>query len=215
MPGTTAKGVPYPLGTDAAATLDTTGESLADWVDARPGVATVTTAQRNALTGAGLWQGRTVWNSSVGRLEVYDGVNWVNSVAGIGLVYHGTGTQAFTPLQTANVTIDTEVYDIGSVGSVGSAVLTIPSTGLYATVFQVSAVPDAGSSPEVDFYLAGTAPTALLAYGTFGTPARQETDFGYVTAAATYTLGCFNATLNAAVATGATVTFDVKLYRIA
>jgi hypothetical protein len=205
MPGTTAKGVPYPLGADAAATIDTTVQTLADWVDARPGVATVTTAQRNALTGAGLWQGRTVWNSSVGRLEVYDGLNWVNSVAGIGLVYHGTGTQEFTAFQTTDVTIDTEVFDIGTVGAVGSAVLTAPADGLYVLVLAGSrsaglgqinfttAIPTATANPELSINVANTKRLSVPLWLASG-------DTMSLSAVETFS---------------ATLTFDVKLYRIA
>lgn len=53
------------------------------------------------------------------------------------LVYHGTGTQGFSGGIDADITIDTEVYDRGTVGSVGSAVLFIPETGLYCLVASV------------------------------------------------------------------------------
>ncbi len=71
MPGSTPKGVPYSLGLDAVATIDNTMQSLAEWVDARPGVAPLSTAQRDALAGVELWDGRVVWNLTLGQLERY------------------------------------------------------------------------------------------------------------------------------------------------
>ena len=84
MPSTTAKGVPYPVGTDAAASIDTIVQSLADWVNAAPGIASVTTAERNALTGAALWNGRIVYNNQTVRLEMYNGSVWTTDVVAVG-----------------------------------------------------------------------------------------------------------------------------------
>lgn len=72
MPSSTAKGVPYSLGTDAVATIDNTLQSLAEWVDLNPGVRVITTTERDALVGADLWNGRVVMNVSSGQLERYD-----------------------------------------------------------------------------------------------------------------------------------------------
>ena len=80
MPSSTTKGVPFPLGSDSVSTLDTTIQDLAEWVDDQPGIATLTTVQRDALTGADLWTGRTIWNSNNSRIENYDGVSWVAEV---------------------------------------------------------------------------------------------------------------------------------------
>lgn len=73
---TTSRGAPYPDTTDgnnAPADL----EALADWVNDRPGIATVTTTQRNALSGVDLWAGRHVWNTTTGRVEYYTGSTWL------------------------------------------------------------------------------------------------------------------------------------------
>lgn len=69
MPGATAKGVPYSQGGDAASTIDTSMQGLAEWVDARPGVSALSTAQRNALAGADLWQDRVILNTDTGQFE--------------------------------------------------------------------------------------------------------------------------------------------------
>jgi hypothetical protein len=77
MPNQTPKGVPYAAGTDPNdLTLHTQG--LADWIDARPGVSPLTTAQRDALTGADLWDGRVILNLDTERLQRYDATaaNW-------------------------------------------------------------------------------------------------------------------------------------------
>lgn len=69
MPDNTAKGVPYSLGSDPVATIDTTMQELAEWVDAHPGISPLTTTQRNALAGAQLWDGRLIWNLTTSQLE--------------------------------------------------------------------------------------------------------------------------------------------------
>lgn len=71
MPDYTTRGVPFALGTDPNdLTLHT--QALAEWVDAHPGVSALTTAQRDALTGAELWEGRVILNLTSGLLEKYD-----------------------------------------------------------------------------------------------------------------------------------------------
>lgn len=72
MPGSTSKGAPYSLGSDTAATIDDSMKALAEWVDARPGVSPITTAARDALAGADLWDGRVIWNLTTARLERYN-----------------------------------------------------------------------------------------------------------------------------------------------
>lgn len=76
MPGSTSKGVPYPVGTDAASSLDTITQSLAQWVTDNPGVASLTTAEIAALSGGALWVGRLVLNNQTLKPMVYIGT-WV------------------------------------------------------------------------------------------------------------------------------------------
>lgn len=66
---TTPKGVPYPESTDPN---NAPGDikAVADWLNANPGIAAMTTVQRNALTGAQVWPGRTIFNTATGRHEV-------------------------------------------------------------------------------------------------------------------------------------------------
>lgn len=86
MPGSTTKGVPFALGADTADTIDTTMQSLAEWVDARPGVSALTTVQRDALAAVDKWDGRLIFNLTTGRPERYNlGVTtWFN--VGLSLV---------------------------------------------------------------------------------------------------------------------------------
>lgn len=80
MSALTPKQVPYPTGTDAAASLDTLIQSLAEWVDTNPGIAAMTTTARNALPAAGKWVGRIIYNTSTSALEQYTGSAWQSVV---------------------------------------------------------------------------------------------------------------------------------------
>ena len=99
MPGSTSKGVPYPVGTDAAASLDTITQSLAQWVSDRPGVASLTTAEIAALTGADLWTGRVVFNNQTLKPLVYTGSGWAAISINTDVVQRD-GSLAFTAAQS-------------------------------------------------------------------------------------------------------------------
>lgn len=80
---TTAKGIPYPLGSDdndAALWF----QAMADWLDDVLGAKT--TAQITALSGAARWTGRTVFDSDKGQLMVWDGAFWVIAGGAVGSV---------------------------------------------------------------------------------------------------------------------------------
>jgi hypothetical protein len=79
---TTPKGAPYPAATDAN-DVPADLQALATWVDARPGVSPLTTAQRDALTGADLWDGRVIFNLTAVQLERYDAAATVWRTASI------------------------------------------------------------------------------------------------------------------------------------
>ncbi len=72
---TTTKGYPYPLYT-APADVPADIRLLAEAVDAAPGTMLLTTTQRDALTGGERWAGKQIWNLTLGRLEVYNGIAW-------------------------------------------------------------------------------------------------------------------------------------------
>lgn len=89
MPATT-KGFRYPAGSEAAETLDTAIQNLAEDVDDSPGIKAYTTAQRDALAGGQLWAGRVIWNVTLGEIQQYDGAVW--SELGGGITDHGALT---------------------------------------------------------------------------------------------------------------------------
>ena len=83
MATTTDKGVPYPEQSDYN-NVPRDLQAIAEWLDARPGVSSLTTSQRDALTGVALWEGRVIYNLSETRVEVYDGDDWVEIEGGGG-----------------------------------------------------------------------------------------------------------------------------------
>lgn len=70
MPAT-PKGAPFPAATSAN-DVPADIQALATWTDARPGVSPLTTAARDALTGADLWDGRVIYNLTTAQLERYN-----------------------------------------------------------------------------------------------------------------------------------------------
>ncbi|BBH17514.1 hypothetical protein Back2_18010 [Nocardioides baekrokdamisoli] len=74
MSTTTSKGIEKPSldGSDTNDAPYYIGK-VADWLNANPGVASHTTAERNALVGIDIWQGRIIVNADTGLLEVNDG----------------------------------------------------------------------------------------------------------------------------------------------
>ena len=78
---TTAKGIPIPDETDSP-DGPTQIAAVANWVDARPGVAPLTYAAINGLAGAALWTGRQVYQTDTGTnrpqpgLYTYNGIAW-------------------------------------------------------------------------------------------------------------------------------------------
>lgn len=122
------------------------------------------------------------------------------------LIYQGSGTQAFTAGQTADVTIDTEVFDIGSVGAVGSAAFEIPTAGLY--LFHVAF--SAPSSFQTRFTVT-TGANVLPAQGFLGTGSfnSQGATIAYMNLSDVVT---FSATESAGVSE--TLTFSVRVIRL-
>jgi hypothetical protein len=70
MPAT-PKGAPFPAATSAN-DVPADIQALATWTDGRPGVSPLTTAARDALTGADLWDGRVIYNLTTAQLERYN-----------------------------------------------------------------------------------------------------------------------------------------------
>lgn len=76
---TTAKGYRYPIGTDPN-NVPADIQRLAEDVDAAPGIAVVTTTERDALL---VWTGRTVYNTTTARHEVWNGAQWIAVVGSV------------------------------------------------------------------------------------------------------------------------------------
>lgn len=93
MPSQTDKGYPYSLGTDAASTIDNTMQALAEKASGSPGIAPLSTTQRNALSGVELWDGRVIWNNTLAQLERYSAgsTKWL-PIFNIGSTYRDTHT---------------------------------------------------------------------------------------------------------------------------
>ena len=76
------RGVPGPDLADAA-DIEAAVNPLRDWVNDNPGNATLTTAERDALSGVDLWEGRTIFNLTTKQLESWDGTVWVAASGGL------------------------------------------------------------------------------------------------------------------------------------
>lgn len=74
--GATTKGYPYPDGGDAN---DVPGDmaALCAVIDSNPGVASMSTATRDGLSGGDLWAGRTIYNTTTSTMQRYTGAAWV------------------------------------------------------------------------------------------------------------------------------------------
>lgn len=101
MPGATGKGVPYSVGGDLASTIDTTMQTLAEWVDLAPGTSILTTAERDALAGATRWTGRVIYNSTTAQHEKWNGAAWT-ALAGDAATLGGIARAAY--MENANHT---------------------------------------------------------------------------------------------------------------
>lgn len=114
MPGATAKGAPYILGGDPAADIDAVMQALAEWVDARPGVSGLSTAERDALAGADLWDNRVIWNKTTARLERFNDATDTWLPAGATLDFGEVGDiSASAPGDAADAGATGEVADAG------------------------------------------------------------------------------------------------------
>lgn len=79
---TTTKGFPYPIGTQNN-DVPVDMQALAEKIDSLPGIAPLTTAQRDALAGGDLWVGKMIWNSSTAKPQIWDGAVWSNVPLGV------------------------------------------------------------------------------------------------------------------------------------
>lgn len=73
----TPTGVPYFQGTDAPAGFSQQ-QTLAQFIDANPGIGSFTQAQINAFALNQMSAGRIVFNTTTSKLQRSDGANWEN-----------------------------------------------------------------------------------------------------------------------------------------
>lgn len=119
----TTKGFPYPAGSQPANDLDVYIRRLAEAVDTAPGIAVLTTAQRDALSGGALWTGRVIRNSTLGRYQFYDGSGWVT------LSSHSVLSRVTADAGPVNTTAETDLFSFsvpgGTLGTSGVLRLTL------------------------------------------------------------------------------------------
>jgi hypothetical protein len=77
----TDRGYPFPDGDDPITDGNDAIQALAERASLLPGIATLSTAQRDALEGVELWTGRVIFNVTVGRLQRWNGTAWVLAAA--------------------------------------------------------------------------------------------------------------------------------------
>lgn len=186
MTSSTARGVPFPNvdGTDAN-NYPVHMQALAQWLNDNPGVKVVTPTQRDALTGADLWSGRTILNSSTGRLERYTGTAWTplstvthSELAGLAgddhTQYHNDARHDTSARHAIGTTIPTGAPTSSAVGdsvATGSAASVARSDHKHGREAFSTAGPP-GSSP-------GTSSSV----GTSASPARSDHAHGLAAAA--------------------------------
>ncbi|TIC78770.1 glycine-rich domain-containing protein [Nocardioides sp. GY 10127] len=120
MTATTGRGFPYPEPTDDN-NIPADMQALAEAVDTMPGVAVLTTAQRDALSGAELWAGRVIANTTTGTVQQYRGasIGWVDiAESAVRTVFTASGTWT-KPAGLRKLVVEA----IGAGGSGGSGML--------------------------------------------------------------------------------------------
>jgi hypothetical protein len=120
VPDTTAKGFPYPEGTDA---VDVAGDiqALAEAVDDMPGVQSYTATEITNLTAGEKWAGRIVWNSTAATLQVSNGSTFsdVDSTSLSDVNPAALGVAA--PGASANASRSDHVHTMPTAANVGAA----------------------------------------------------------------------------------------------
>lgn len=174
MPSSTAKGAPYPVGTDNAADLDVIVQDLAQWVDEHPGVTPMTTAARDALTGADLWPGRMIYNTTTGKYQSYTGTTWGEDIGGI----PGAGVKALFRQATAPTQMPDGTPLVPGVVWINSAEsIDIPGPLLYGYRERWQLLGNASGTVSLDFskYNAwSVTPTAAVTLAFTGLPTNPD-----------------------------------------
>lgn len=130
------------------------------------GLKNYTTTQRNALTGIGA--GDTIYNSTIGSIEFYDGTNWIatnlipvlSSVSGT--IYSGVSSTLTLSVSNTTETVDIKYYEGGTLLATDTAV-TVTSNSCTSTVPSAVYGQTAGDTISIQvFNLDGTPSNAIL-----------------------------------------------------
>ena len=179
----TTKGIPVPEPTDPNDLVTIVG-AVSSWVDKHPGIEAMTTAQRDALTGAALWPGRTIFNTTAARLEVNatstSGAAAWRPTHGVSAPWVAPSPGAHTWTKPAGAT-RIRVVLIGAGGTAGSAPnspgggggalvdVTLPASMFAATVsVTVGAASSSASAQGGSSFISGAGNPSLTAQGGYG-----------------------------------------------
>jgi hypothetical protein len=163
-----------------------------------------TTTERNALTG--LESGDTIYNSTSGSIEFYDGANWiatnliptVNSVTGN--IYSGISSTITLSLTNATDTIDVNYYESGVLLATDSAV-TVTSGSATSTVPSAVYGQSAGDTISIQiFNQDGTPSSNSINKTVFAVPTG-----GVITVASGYRIHTFNSSSTFSIPSGLTL----------
>src|SRR5487761_1411766 len=72
---TSPLGINYPDETDTITSYPAIAQEVALWVDARPGVARLSTTARDALAAPDIWTGKAIYNLTTKTFQIYDPTN--------------------------------------------------------------------------------------------------------------------------------------------
>jgi hypothetical protein len=130
-----SRGVPYPTLSDGN-DIQTAVQPLAEWVNDRPGISPLSSAARDGLGGAALWDGRVIYNLTTQMLEAYSAADaaWYpagprGQVARATIAANVTSITAATILMTATPTVRAgRRYKVSSQVQLGGSVANMEGT---------------------------------------------------------------------------------------
>jgi hypothetical protein len=192
----------------------TTDGTNADWAtvdltqfDAPVQFKNYTTTARNALTG--LSPGDTIYNSTTGSIEFYDGTNWIatnltpsiNSISGT--IYSGVSTTLTLSITNATDTVDVKYYEGSTLLATDSAV-TVTSGSASSTVPSAVYGQSAGDIISIQiFNLDGTPSSNSVTKTLQGLPTG-----GTITTFGSYRVHAFTSSGTFTVPSGLSITAD-------
>lgn len=143
-------------------------QALATAIEEAPGVADMTTVERDALTGAQLWVGRMIYNTDTATYQSWDGAAWNEDIGGI----PGAGVAALYRQDTAPV-----APEPGTVWFNSGEVISVPGPVLYGYRERWQAKGNVSGTVTLDFsqYNSWTInPTAAVTIAFAGLPTNAD-----------------------------------------